>query len=332
MRTLQRSFSVFLLSAVACASRPIAVGPDAGPGAAPRVPVQVESADPASPVGESVESYLDSAWRQRRLPARRFRPQYVVAAETAQEEKKSETELDTAALAKQTQNPLADLISLPFQNNTDFGIGPNDQTRNTTNIQPVVPFALGENALLITRTILPVIYQPDIAAGSGGDWGLGDTTFTAFYSPLKEGQKVTWGVGPVIVLPTATGSEFGLGEWGLGASAVVLTQPGNWVVGALISNTWSVESSNLNVMLFQYFINYNLPDGWYLSSAPILLADWNAPSGDRWTVPFGGGGGKIFAIGKQKMNAQIQVFYNVESPAGGPNWQLRVQLQFLFPK
>jgi len=89
---------------------------------------------------------------------------------------------------------------------------------------------------------------------------------------------------------------------------------------------------DVNLFTWQYFINYNLPRGWYLSSAPIITANWEADSGNVWTVPFGGGGGKIFRIGKQPMNAQVQAFYNVLKPDLGPQWQLRLQLQFLFPK
>ena len=161
------------------------------------------------------------------------------------------------------------------------------------------------------------------------DFGLGDTTFTAFFSPRE--SKPIWGVGPVALIPTSTGPTLGAGEWGLGASAVVLAMSGPWVVGAIVSNVWSFEGS-VNSFLLQPFINYNMADGWYLSSAPIVTANWEATSGNQWTVPVGGGVGKIFKIGKQPMNAQIQAFYNVEHPSGGPEWQLRLQLQFLFPK
>jgi hypothetical protein len=111
--------------------------------------------------------------------------------------------------------------------------------------------------------------------------------------------------------------------------------PGNWVVGSLISNVWDVSGpQDVNFFTWQYFINYNFPKakGWYFTSAPIITANWNAPSGDRWTVPLGGGFGKIFRIGKQPVNAQVQVFYNVEVPDNGPDWQLRLQFQLLFPK
>jgi hypothetical protein len=128
----------------------------------------------------------------------------------------------------------------------------------------------------------------------------------------------------------------GTDQWSAGPSAVALTIRGPWVVGALANNLWSYagedDREGVNQFLLQYFINYNLPQGWYISSAPIVTANWKADSGNTWTVPFGGGVGKIFRIGKQPMNAQVQAFYNAVKPDNGPDWTLRLQLQFLFPK
>lgn len=237
-------------------------------------------------------------------------------------------------LAKQTQNPVSDLISVPFQNNTSFGIGPNDRTQNVLNIQPVVPFALNESWNLIWRTIVPVVTQPDVRASSGSTSGLGDINASLFFSPSKP-SKFIWGAGPVISLPTATDRVLGTDKWGLGPSFVGLTMRGKWVIGALVNNVWSVGGdsarADVNQFLLQYFINYNLPHGWYLTSGPIIVANWEADD-DRWLVPFGGGFGKIFRIGRQPLNGSAQVFYNVETPEGGPDWALRLQLQLLFPK
>ena len=192
---------------------------------------------------------------------------------------------------------------------------------------------LSKNWNLITRTILPVISQP--APGTDRTNGLGDLNFTGFISPKKPG-KVIWGVGPAIIFPTATDDVLGTDKWSVGPSVVVLTMPGSWVIGALASNVWSVagddDRADVNSFLFQYFINYNYPSGWYLTSAPIITANWEAHSGDKWTVPFGGGIGKVFRIGRQPMNVNTQVFYNVERPTNGARWQWRFQIQLLFPK
>ncbi len=237
-------------------------------------------------------------------------------------------------LAKATQNPLASMISLPFQNNTNFGIGPDDDTQNILNIQPVWPFSLGEDWNFVTRTIIPVISQPGVAPGESRTNGLGDVTFTGWVSPKNSGKWI-WGVGGALVLPTATDDALGNDKWSVGPSVVVLTMPGKWVIGSLISNVWSVGGSgdqDVNFFTWQYFINYNMDNGWYLTSAPIITANWEADSNNTWTVPFGGGVGKIFRIGKQPLNAQVSAYYNVEKPASGADWQLRLQLQMLFPK
>jgi hypothetical protein len=246
-----------------------------------------------------------------------------------------EGEDETEELAKAAQNPIANLISLPFQNNTNFGYGPRDKTQNTLNIQPVWPFEITENWNLITRTIVPIVSQPSLYSGQDRETGLGDITFTGFLSPTHLG-KVTLGVGPIVLFPSATDNRLGADKWGLGPSIVVLGMPGNWVVGSLFSNVWSVGGSgneDVNLFTWQPIANYNLSDGWYLTSTPIINANWEAKSSDEWTVPVGGGFGKIFWIdGLPPMNAQIQGFYNVAKPSISGRWSMRVQLQLMFPK
>jgi len=237
-------------------------------------------------------------------------------------------------LRKAVQNPVASMISLPFQNNTDFNIGPDNKTKNTMNIQPVWPFELNDDWNVITRTIMPLVSRPALGPEEERTFGLGDTTFTAFLSPAETG-KFIWGAGPVFLLPTATDDLLGADKWGAGISGVVLTFIDNWTVGALASNVWSVGGSgdqDINLFTLQYFINYNMDDGWYLTSAPINTANWKADSDNRWTVPLGGGVGRVFKVGKMPLNAQLSAYYNVVTPDNGPDWQLRAQLQFLFPK
>ncbi|WP_211193783.1 neuromedin U [Pyxidicoccus fallax] len=237
-------------------------------------------------------------------------------------------------LAKAVQNPVANLISVPLQDNVDFGIGPFNRVRNTLNIQPVVPLPLTLDWNLITRVILPIAYQPDVAADSGGTFGLGDTSATFFVAPAKPGALI-WGVGPALLLPTATDDVLGTGKWSIGPSAVVLVQPEPWSVGVLANNVWSVfgseDRASVNQLLLQYFITYNLPGGWYVTSAPILTANWEADE-DKWVVPFGAGAGKVFKVGGQSLNGSVSAYYNVVRPDGGADWQLRLQLAFLFPK
>jgi len=235
-------------------------------------------------------------------------------------------------LAKQTQNPIANLISLPLQNNFNFGVGPDDDMSYVLNVQPVIPTKIGENWNLINRVIAPLIYQPESVPGTGSEFGLGDTIYQAFFSPLDSGS-ITWGFGPVTQFPTASDPRLGTEDWAMGPAGVIVAMTGPWVVGATAYNIWGIDADpNINFMLFQYFLNYNFSSGWYLTSAPIITANWEAESGNEWTVPFGLGAGKVVHLGKQPINTSLQAYANAERPSGAAEWQLRLQFQFLFPK
>jgi len=211
-----------------------------------------------------------------------------------------DAEAEAEKLAKAAQDPIASIYSLPLQSNTNFGIGLHGRTEEVLNIQPVIPINAGP-LNLINRSIAPVMYQPHTGEASGGTIGFGDLNHTVFLSPAKA-STVTWGVGPSITLPTATDNALGTGKWSLGPSFIVVATPGRLVAGALVNNVWSFagdsERQDVNSMLLQYFINYNLPKGWYLVTSPILTSNWKAEKGNRWFVPFGGGLGRLFKIGK----------------------------------
>jgi len=248
---------------------------------------------------------------------------------------------NAADLREQSQNPVANLISVPFQNNTNVGVGHLNETQNIHNIQPVIPIELNENWNLITRTIVPITYQPAMFRGDSTDFGLGDVAPQLFFSPKKPaplmGGDFVWGVGPNLLLKTATDPRLGTGKWGAGPSAVGLLIKAPFVVGAVVGNTWSFagdgDRKDVNLFTAQPIFNYNMPKGWYLTSSPVITANWEADSDERWTVPVGGGVGRVFNIGTQPVNAQIQAFSNVITPDnGGANWQLRAQMTFLFPQ
>lgn len=248
-------------------------------------------------------------------------------------------------LAKAAQNPVAAMISLPFQNNTLFGVGPDDDgVANVLNIQPVIPVTFGDWNL-INRTIAPISYISDLSSGlpelpadpqgDGSSFGLGDINHSVYFSPAGSGS-VIWGFGPSLTFPTATERSLGSGKWSAGPAAVALMMPGKWVVGSLVRQLWSFagddDREDVSQLLIQPFVNYNMDGGWYLVSSPVITANWETNSDDRWTVPIGGGVGRIFKVGGQPMNAQVQTFYNVARPDFGPDWSIRFQLQFLFPK
>ncbi len=252
--------------------------------------------------------------------------------------------VNTDALRNAAQNPVASLISVPLQENFNFNIGPADRTQNVLNIQPVIPFTVGENWNLITRWITPIIYQPipvtqppGSPVQSTGVYGLGDLNPSFFLSPKK--SKIIWGIGPTFVLPTATNTSYlGQGKLSMGPSVVVVLQPPHWTIGALANNVWSVAGhSNLNKpavnqFLLQYFINYNMKKGWYFTTQPIITANWRGGDSNVWTVPFGGGVGRIMKLGFQPVNISAQLYGNPVRPPGTSPWGLRIQFVLLFPK
>jgi hypothetical protein len=224
------------------------------------------------------------------------------------------------------------------QNNSNFGVYPGYRTQDVLNIQPVIPIGISKDWNLIVRWIAPIVYQPlpnQPGTPETGQYGLGDMVPSFFISPKNPG-KLIWGIGPVLQLPTATSTYLGQGKLGLGPTAVALLQPGHWTLGALVNNVWSVAGSgsrpDVNQFLLQYFINYNLKKGWYITWQPTLTANWEAPSGSQWVVPFGGGVGRIMKLGFQPVLLTAQFFGNAVHPVGTPAWTMRLQIAFLFPK
>jgi hypothetical protein len=305
-------------------------------------PAAIASPNPASRFKSAEPSSLPVDWRQPLTLMKESAPDLTAQAEpqvgparpAAPSDVPSEAE-KAAALAKEAQNPIANLISLPFQNNTNFGVGPQGQrTQNVLNIQPVIPVPLSKDLLLVTRTIIPVIYQPTSASGNEGEFGLGDINPSFFFVP-RTNSKITWGVGPTFVLPTATQPFTGQGKWSAGPTGVVLVTTRQMVFGALANNVWSFAGSSdrqsVNQLLIQPFFNYNFPRGWYLTASPIITSNWEAENDDdQWTVPIGGGFGRVFAIGEQQVNASLQAFWNVVKPDGAGDWTLRASSSSCF--
>jgi hypothetical protein len=237
-------------------------------------------------------------------------------------------------LAKRSQNPVADLISAPFENNINYNAGPRNKTDNILTFKPVYPVAISEDWNLINRFLVPIVSRAGRSPGEGREVGLGDITYQGFFSPRKVGKAV-WGIGPTFVARTGTG-DLSADQWSIGPSAVVLMTPGKWVVGALVSNVWSFAGDsgarNVSQGSLQYYVNYNMDGGWYLTMVPTILANWKAKNDQTWTVPVGGGLGRVFRFGEQAINARLAAYYNVERPNKTSDWQLSAQVTFLFPE
>jgi hypothetical protein len=255
----------------------------------------------------------------------------------AHAENTSETKQESnAELAQELSNPLADLMSIPVQTNYDGDIGPlDDGWKLQTNIQPVIPFHLTKDWNLISRTILPVIYQEDIFPGAGSQFGLSDTSVSLFFSPRKSTSGgVIWGVGPVVLLPTATDSLLGAKKWGAGPTAVALTMRGPWTLGALANHIWSCAGDSdrpyINNTFVQPFAAYTWPSAWTVSVQSESTYNWRT---EHWSIPINAAVSKLIRLGKLPVSFQAGVGYWAESPENGPEgFRFRLQATLVLPK
>jgi len=247
----------------------------------------------------------------------------TAAAETAEE------------LAKKLANPVASLISVPWQSNFDFGFEDNEGFQYTGNFQPVIPFSVSEDWNVISRTILPVIYQEDLVQGGGSQAGLGDTTQSFFLSPKEPGPGGTiWGFGPVFLLDTSTRDELGQDQWGAGPTLVALRQHGGWTYGLLANHIWEVskdESSrpDVDATFLQPFLNHTWRSGFGITANTESTYDWE---GHQWTVPINLFLSQVFSLGGQKFSVQAGGRHYAETAPGGPDWGLRLALVLLLPR
>ena len=236
-------------------------------------------------------------------------------------------------LAKQTQNPIANLISLPLQSNWDFGIGPADSMRYTLNVQPVIPFSLNEEYNLITRTIIPYIYAEAPVRNRNDKSGLGDILQSFFFSPKKPVNGWLLGAGPVLLYPSATKDELGKEKWAAGPTAVVLKQVSGWTYGMLFNHLWSFagddDRSNVNATFLQPFVSFTTRTFTTFGVNTESTYDWK---NSDWTVPINVTATQLLKLGNQPFSLTLGWRYYAEAPSGGPDWGLRFVVTLLFPK
>lgn len=242
---------------------------------------------------------------------------------------------DDTSLAKQLSNPVAALISVPFQANYDRGVGAADGDRFYVNVQPVIPFTLNDDWNLISRTILPIVDQHDVAGRSGSQFGLGDLTQSLFLSPRSPGPGgLIWGAGPVFLLPTATGELLGSRKWGAGPTAVLLKQSGPWTYGILANHIWSFAGSSrresLSNTFLQPFVAYTTRDAWTFGLNTESTYDWRH---NQWAVPVNATVGKVVTLGRRPVSFTLGLRYWAASADGGPEgFGARFTTSLLFPK
>jgi hypothetical protein len=241
-------------------------------------------------------------------------------------------EADEGELAKKLNNPISDLISVPFQYNVDFNLGSKDATRQLLNIQPVIPISISEDFNLIVRTILPVVNLESIAPGVEAQHGIGDITQSFFFSPKKPIDGWIVGAGPVFLWPSGTDGLSGR-KWGVGPTAVVLKQENGWTYGILLNQIWSYAGSdstpNVNATFLQPFLVYTFKTHTSIALNTESTYDW---VDHQWTIPINLDVSQILKIGKLPISIQAGPRYYAEGPDGGPDWGFRFTLTFLFPK
>ncbi|HEX4971272.1 MAG TPA: hypothetical protein VFV69_09450 [Steroidobacteraceae bacterium] len=238
-------------------------------------------------------------------------------------------------LAKQLSNPVASLISVPLQFNYDEGLGAGEGTRFLLNVQPVMPVSIGNDWNMISRTIVPLVDQEDILPDSGSQSGLGDVTQSLFFSPKAHtASGWIWGVGPALLLRTASDDLLGAGKWGAGPTAVALKQTAaGWTYGALMNHLWSFAGddarADVSSTFLQPFLTKGLGQGRTLSFNLESTYDWK---GQQWTVPFNIGYSKVSKLGSQLVSYQAGARYYLEAPDNGAEWGLRFTFTLLFPQ
>ena len=245
--------------------------------------------------------------------------------------------------AQQAQNPLTPLYSIINENDTNFGVGPLRGTQNVLLVEPVTPIRLTPDFNLVARWITPVISEPALAPSVPSEFGLGNVQPQFFFTPAHTGNGFVWALGPNLWLPTATDKTLGVNRFGGGPTGVALEVQGPWLYGVLANNVWagshgsSATGQRINQMTLEPFFFYNFPaGGWYICSLPIITADWTLPN-HKWTVPIGGGFGRVIPVDKMLMNLRFETFYNgALGHAGGitnvGNWTVQFTLHFLFPE
>lgn len=233
-------------------------------------------------------------------------------------------------LARQDQNPITRFYVMRFEDNVQLGYGPHNEAQNFFRLQPLIPIELGPDWTLLTRVIIPIVHQPWPRSADG----LGDISLIAFLTPARVSRFI-WGLGPAMLVPTATDKTIGFEKWSAGPAVAAVYSTQRWVVGVVAQNLWSFsgddERQEVSLMSLRPLVNYNLPEGWYLTTSPSIVANWQGDDDDRWLVPVGGGVGKVYRLGGQRLSTTVESYYHAETPGIGPEWQMRMQLSFLYP-
>lgn len=244
---------------------------------------------------------------------------------------------ELTVIAEKVQNPISDLISFPFQNNTYVHVGPRNGVQNVLNVQPVIPIHVNDEWNVITRTILPLTWSPSLQPESSvPPFGLQPVTFSAVVSPATTFDGWTFGAGPIAQLPTGTSKALGSNVWGIGPAVIGTRTVHPWVTGLLVNTVFSAggtfgpSGTKYTLTTINPFIHYNFGRGWFVGTNAVITANWDGP-GEKWTLPAGVQGGRLVRLrGKLPVNFLVGAFYNALRPQGTGTWDLRTQITLVF--
>jgi hypothetical protein len=257
---------------------------------------------------------------------------------SAQPPEHAPTQHDESQLAGEVENPVSKLSSIPVRYQNDYGLGPTDLARHTLSIRPTVALRVAPDLNIVSRTTVPFVWAPDVAQGTGYASGLGDLAESLFFVPSPT-SGFLWALGPSVALPTASTRQLGSGQLAVGPTAAVLLQPKPLLLGVVALQMWSIAGApdrpDINRLSAMYFGALRLPGGWYVKTAPVITANWNAGSlRNMWTIPFGGGVGKVLYIGDVPISVSVAAYWNAVRPdsAAAPSSSAQVQIALLLPR
>lgn len=235
--------------------------------------------------------------------------------------------------AKTAQNPMADIMKLPIENRFDTGFGDKEALNYRLSFQPSMVSEISSHWNIVNRFDIPFMYQPGRTSGEKDSWGLGDITYESFYGP-SNARNFFWGLGPAVQIPTATDPQLGTRKWSAGMAGTASIVKGPVVAGARINQLWSFagksDRPDVNRMAFEYFLYANLGSGWWIGTSPANIANWDADSDQIWTIPIGGGIGKLIST-RTPLNIKLEAYRYAEAPAVYGDWSIMFALEYLIP-
>lgn len=236
--------------------------------------------------------------------------------------------------AQEAQNPMAEVMKLPIENRFDAGYGYKDALNYRLSFQPSMVSEMSKDWNMVNRLDVPFMYQPGRTPGEKDSWGLGDITYESYYGPSNT-RKIFWGFGPAFQIPTATDPQLGTKKWSAGLAGTAAVVQGPVVAGVRVNQLWSFagddERPDVNQMAFEYFLYANLGSGWWIGTSPVNFANWEAEPDQTWTIPIGGGFGKIVGS-RVPLNLKLEAYGYADAPDNDADWSLMFGLEYLIPE